>query len=80
MNIKRIKREVTWSWLRVCDSHLTLQGVQTGDIDVVNVPHHMDRDGSVTLQSNGHLGGLEVHVQATLWVLYRSDPQIIRTS
>ena len=80
MNIKRIKREVARSRLRVCDSHLALQGVQTGDIDIVNVPHHMDWNGSVTFQSNGHLGGLEVHVQATLWVICRSDPQIIRTS
>ena len=63
--IKRIERR-HFSWL--VQTHLALQGIQTGDIHVVDIAEHVDRSRSVNFESNRHLLGSKVHVQATLRV------------
>ena len=55
-----------FSWL--VQTHLALQGIQTGDIHVVDIAEHVDRSRPVNFESNRHLLGSKVHVQATLRV------------
>ena len=63
--IERIERR---HFSRLVQPHLALQGIQTGDIHVVDIAEHVDRSPPVNFEPNRHLLGSKVHVQATLRV------------